>query len=33
VANGVDIPVMAVIPVGMTLDEAIAGLAPPWGVG
>ena len=30
VANGVDIPVMAVIPVGVSLDEALAGLAPPW---
>jgi hypothetical protein len=30
VANGVDIPVMAVLPIGVTLDEAIKGLAPPW---
>ena len=30
VANGVDIPVMAVIPLGMSLDEAVVGLAPPW---
>jgi alkanesulfonate monooxygenase SsuD/methylene tetrahydromethanopterin reductase-like flavin-dependent oxidoreductase (luciferase family) len=30
VANGVTIPVMAVIPLGMSLDEAVAGLAPPW---
>ncbi|HEY5097415.1 MAG TPA: LLM class F420-dependent oxidoreductase [Acidimicrobiales bacterium] len=30
VANGVDIPVMAVIPLGMPLEEAVAGLAPPW---
>jgi probable F420-dependent oxidoreductase len=30
VANGVDIPVMAVIPLGMSLEEAVAGLAPPW---
>jgi probable F420-dependent oxidoreductase len=29
VANGVDIPVMAVIPLGMPLEEAVAGLAPP----
>ena len=33
VANGVTIPVMAVIPVGVSIDEAIAGLAPPWGGG
>lgn len=30
VANGVDIPVMAVLPIGVTLDEAVRGLAPPW---
>jgi probable F420-dependent oxidoreductase len=30
VENGVTIPVMAVIPLGMSLDEAVAGLAPPW---
>jgi len=30
VANGVTIPVMAVIPVGVDLDAAVAGLAPPW---
>jgi probable F420-dependent oxidoreductase len=30
VANGVDIPVMAVLPIGVTLEEAIKGLAPPW---
>jgi probable F420-dependent oxidoreductase len=30
VANGVDIPVMAVIPLGVTLEAAIHGLAPPW---
>lgn len=30
VANGVDIPVMAVIPFGVSLEEAIKGLAPPW---
>ncbi len=30
VANGVDIPVMAVIPFGVTLDAAVEGLAPPW---
>lgn len=30
VANGIDIPVMAVIPLGMRLEEAVAGLAPPW---
>jgi probable F420-dependent oxidoreductase len=33
VANGVDIPVMAVIPLGMPLEEAVAGLAPPWTAG
>ena len=32
VANGVDVPVMAVIPLGMPLEEAVAGLAPPWTV-
>ena len=30
VANGVDIPVIAVIPLGMPLEEAVGGLAPPW---
>ena len=30
VANGVDIPVMAVIPFGVTLEAAVKGLAPPW---
>jgi probable F420-dependent oxidoreductase len=30
VANGVTIPVMAVIPLDVTLEEAVAGLAPPW---
>jgi probable F420-dependent oxidoreductase len=30
VANGVDIPVMAVIPIGVSLEDAVAGLAPPW---
>jgi hypothetical protein len=30
VANGVDIPVMAVIPFGVSLEDAVAGLAPPW---
>ena len=30
VANGVDIPVMAVIPLDVPLEEAVAGLAPPW---
>ena len=29
-ANGVDIPVMAVMPVGVSLEEAVKGLAPPW---
>jgi probable F420-dependent oxidoreductase len=33
VANGVDIPVMAVIPLGISLDAAIQGLAPPWTAG
>jgi probable F420-dependent oxidoreductase len=30
VANGVDIPVMAVIPIGVSLEDAVAGLVPPW---
>jgi alkanesulfonate monooxygenase SsuD/methylene tetrahydromethanopterin reductase-like flavin-dependent oxidoreductase (luciferase family) len=30
VQNGVTIPVMAVIPLGMSLEEAVTGLAPPW---
>lgn len=30
VANGVDIPVMAVLPVGVDLATAVRGLAPPW---
>jgi probable F420-dependent oxidoreductase len=30
VANGVGIPVMAVIPIGVSLEAAIEGLAPPW---
>lgn len=30
VANGIDIPVMAVIPLGVGLADAVAGLAPPW---
>jgi probable F420-dependent oxidoreductase len=30
VANGVTIPIMAVIPLGVSLEEAVAGLAPPW---
>jgi probable F420-dependent oxidoreductase len=29
-ANGIDIPVMAVIPLGVPLEDAVAGLAPPW---
>lgn len=33
VANGVDIPVMAVLPIGVTLEEAVRGLAPPWDAG
>ncbi len=33
VANGVDIPVMAVLPIGVPLDEAVRGLAPPWDAG
>jgi probable F420-dependent oxidoreductase len=33
VRNGVGIPVMAVIPLGMSLGEAVAGLAPPWPTG
>jgi len=30
VQNGVTIPVLAVIPLGMSLEEAVTGLAPPW---
>jgi hypothetical protein len=30
VANGIDIPIMAVMPIGMELGEAVRGLAPPW---
>lgn len=30
VANGVDVPVMAVLPIGVDLGEAVRGLAPPW---
>jgi probable F420-dependent oxidoreductase len=30
VENGVTIPVMAVIPLGMSMDAAVKGLAPPW---
>jgi probable F420-dependent oxidoreductase len=30
VANGVDIPVLAVLPIGVELEEAVRGLAPPW---
>ena len=33
VANGIDIPIMAVMPIGMELGEAIRGLAPPWTAG
>jgi probable F420-dependent oxidoreductase len=33
VARGVDIPVMAVIPLGEPLDAVIKGLAPPWRAG
>jgi probable F420-dependent oxidoreductase len=33
VAHGVTIPVMAVIPIDIPLDEAVAGLAPPWSGG
>jgi hypothetical protein len=33
VANGVTIPVMAVIPLGISLEEAVRGLAPPWTAG
>ena len=33
VAHGVDIPVMAVIPLGLSLDAAVKGLAPPWTAG
>jgi alkanesulfonate monooxygenase SsuD/methylene tetrahydromethanopterin reductase-like flavin-dependent oxidoreductase (luciferase family) len=30
VANGVDIPVMAVIPIDKSIGDAVRGLAPPW---
>lgn len=30
VENGVDIPIMAVMPFGMALEDAVRGLAPPW---
>ncbi len=30
VSNGVDVPFIAVNPVGLPLEEAIVGLAPPW---
>jgi probable F420-dependent oxidoreductase len=30
VKNGVTIPVMAVIPLGISLEQAVTGLAPPW---
>jgi probable F420-dependent oxidoreductase len=30
VANGVDIPAVAVVPIGVTLEQAVKGLAPPW---
>jgi len=33
VANGVTIPVMAVIPLGTSLEETVRGLAPPWTAG
>jgi probable F420-dependent oxidoreductase len=33
VANGVDVPVMAVIPLGQSLDAVVKGLAPPWTAG
>ena len=33
VANGVDIPVMAVIPLDRTVADAVEGLAPPWTAG
>jgi probable F420-dependent oxidoreductase len=33
VASGVTIPVMAVIPLGTSLEEAVRGLAPPWTAG
>jgi len=29
VANGVDVPVLAVVPVGVSLEDAVVGLAPP----
>jgi probable F420-dependent oxidoreductase len=33
VSSGVDIPVLAVYPVGVPLEDAVAGLAPPWTTG
>ncbi|MBV8462018.1 MAG: LLM class F420-dependent oxidoreductase [Acidimicrobiales bacterium] len=30
VQNGVTVPVMAVVPVDTTIEEAVVGLAPPW---
>ncbi len=33
VSHGVDIPVIAVIPIDVSLDAAVKGLAPPWGPG
>jgi len=33
VERGVDIPVMAVVPLGEPLDAVVKGLAPPWGPG
>jgi probable F420-dependent oxidoreductase len=32
VAHGVDIPVIAVIPIDVSLEDAVQGLAPPWRV-
>ncbi len=30
VANGVDVPVLAVLPIGMSMEAAVKALAPPW---
>ncbi len=30
VANGVDVPILAVLPIGMSTEEAVKALAPPW---
>lgn len=30
VANGVDVPILAVLPIGMSMEAAVKALAPPW---